>query len=116
MLYTLNGTLVVKRDEVQITDKFKKREFVVELDDKYPQLITLFLANDKCEWLDQVNAGDILEVKFALKGKRWEKEGQVKYFNSLEAIGIEVESVEETPAQPALVSEPQSDENNDLPF
>jgi hypothetical protein len=36
MNYTIEGKVVTVGDKVQITDKFAKREIVIESGDKYP--------------------------------------------------------------------------------
>tara|TARA_R110000824_G_scaffold399122_1_gene604085 strand:- start:1974 stop:2351 length:378 start_codon:yes stop_codon:yes gene_type:complete len=125
MLYNIKGVLLEKRDSVQITDKFKKQEFVLHTDDKYEQFITFFLANEKCEKISQVPEGSTLEVTFAIKGKKWEKEGQVKYFNSLEAINLEwvgspQQTIPQAEVQPQVQQErsvgAQGESNDDIPF
>ena len=51
------GVLKVKEETVQVSEKFKKREFVIELTDnpKYPQTIQFQLVQDNCPILDQFN-------------------------------------------------------------
>lgn len=95
---------------VQISDKFKKREFVVEIDrdGKYPQLVQFQLAQDKCGLIDGARRGSDVTVHFNLRGRQWTdpKSGEVKTFNTLDAWKIESEQA----------SENVDDEANDLPF
>jgi hypothetical protein len=121
MLYNITGVLIEKRDSVQITEKFKKQEFVLHTEDKYEQFITFFLANEKCDKISQVPEGSTLEVTFAIKGKKWEKEGQVKYFNSLEAITLEwvgapQQAIPQAEVQPQAQPAATQGESDDIPF
>lgn len=111
----LTGELVIKYDIQQISDKFKKREFVIKTEGTYPQFITLQLVNDKCGLIDPVSVGDDMTVQININGREYQKDGQTKYFNSIEAWKIEAKRVESTtyvPApQPDLpVSEEEKDE------
>ena len=86
------GILKVKQDTVQVSEKFKKREFVIELNDnpKYPQTIQVQLVQDTCSILDQFNLDSKLRVEFDLRGRKWTNpDGVDKYFNSLQAWKIE---------------------------
>lgn len=90
------GILKVKQDTVQVSEKFKKREFVIELDEgrrdnpKYPQFINFQLVQDSCPILDQFNLDDKIRVQFDLRGRKWtDPNGVDKYFNSLQAWKIE---------------------------
>ena len=72
----------------QITERFRKREFVVELDDnpRYPQHVLFQLTGDRCENLDGYQVGETVSVEFSLRGREWTSpQGEVRYFNSLDA-------------------------------
>ena len=48
--------------------------------------------------LDQFNVDDTIQVSFNLRGRKWEKDGQVSYFTNLEAWRVEkVQSANEEP-------------------
>jgi len=87
----ITGVLKVKFNEQIVSDKFKKREFVVtENSSQYPQYINFQLAQDKCSLIDNFNEGDTIKVSFNLRGREWTNpQGEVKYFNSLDAWRIE---------------------------
>ncbi len=87
----VTGILKVKSETQQVSEKFKKREFVLtENSSQYPQHISFQLTQDKCGLLDQYNVGDEMKVHFNLRGREWtDPQGKVKYFNSLEAWRIE---------------------------
>ena len=121
----ITGKLKVKGNVVQISDKFKKREFVLTDDSsQYPQYIQFELTQEKCSLLDSFHEGDEIKVLFNLRGREWtNKDGQVKYFNSLQAWKMEKiesnvsgntsDSFSEVPP-PAFPS--SSNEPDDLPF
>jgi hypothetical protein len=98
-----------------ISDKFRKREFVVtDGADQYPQYIPFTFVNDKCDLLDSIAEGQEVEVSFSLKGREWTspKDGQVKYFSTIEGFAISAQGSAPAPAPASATS--VSDE--DLPF
>ena len=117
-MFTLKGKLIVKGYEQQISEKFKKREFVVQDDSsQYPQVISFQLVQDKCSLLETYNEGDIISVNFNLRGREWvsPKDGTTKYFNSLEAWKLSGEN--DAPVQiPTAVTNTSDGEPDDLPF
>ncbi len=89
-MYKLTGTIKVLNDTVQVNDRFSKREFVVQTADMYPQTILFQSTQDKCALLDGVQVGEQVEVSFDLRGREWvSPQGDVRFFNSLEAWRIE---------------------------
>lgn len=90
-MFKLTGTIKVINDTQQVTEKFAKREFVVtESSSMYPQDIMFQATQDKCAILDGFQAQDQVEVSFNLRGREWTSpQGEVKYFNTLEAWRIE---------------------------
>src|SRR6185312_10985902 len=76
----------------QVSERFTKREFVVELADnpKYPQVVLFQLTGDRCSQLDDMKVGDQVRIEFSLRGREWRSpKGEVKYFNSLDVWKIE---------------------------
>jgi hypothetical protein len=113
--FKLNGLIKVVNPTIKVSDKFSKREFVVtDSSDTYPQDISLQLTQDKCSMLDGVNPGANVEVEFNLRGREWTSpQGEVKYFNTLEAWKVNVLSKGSTPTNS---SPSQSNEEDALPF
>lgn len=87
----ITGILKVKNAEQQISEKFKKREFVLtDNSSQYPQHISFQLTQDRCNLIDSFKVGDEIKVHFNLRGREWTSpQGEVKYFNTLEAWRIE---------------------------
>lgn len=99
MSFKISGTLKMKGDTVQVSDKFSKRDLVLtDASSMYPQDILFQLAQDKCSLLDGHSAGDKIEVSFNIRGREWTSpQGEVKYFNTLEAWRIEKLSAPSVP-------------------
>lgn len=79
-------------DAQQVTQRFRKREFVLELGDnpRYPQFVMFQLTGDRCENLDGFSAGEEVRVEFSLRGREWQSpQGETRYFNSLDVWTIE---------------------------
>jgi hypothetical protein len=76
----------------QVSERFTKREFVVEMTDnpKYPQTVLFQLTGDRCSQLDGLGVGDHVRIDFSLRGREWKSpSGEVKYFNSLDVWKVE---------------------------
>ena len=119
-MYTLKGELKVINDVQQISDSFKKREFVVlDASGQYPQTILFQTVQDRVDLLDNFNVGDNVEVTFFLRGREWTnpKDGVVRYFNSLDAWKIEaLGSSSEKPASADNAETFVQEGDDDLPF
>ena len=82
----LVGNLKIKKDAIQVSESFSKREFVLTVvDGAFSNDILIQLVKDKVTLINDINIGDMLEVETNLKGKEWNSpSGEVKYFNSIE--------------------------------
>ncbi len=89
--YEALGTLHVVMDTQQVKDTFKKREFVLEMQDgNYPQHIKFQVTQDRCALLDNFKVGQQVKVLFNLRGRPFQnREGQTVYFTNLEAWRVE---------------------------
>ena len=126
MSFELAGKLIEKFDVVQVSDTFRKREFVIEKTEnqggmEFTDHIKFQLTQDRCSLLDNLNLQDELRVSFNIRGRRWVKDTNVSYFTNLEAWKIEkiTESPEEPPPPPGFPADedaPPSKEFDDLPF
>ena len=135
-MFKITGTIKVIMDTIQISDTFKKREFVLtEASGMYPQDILFQLTQNNCALMDGYNVNDQIDVTFNLRGREWvNPQGEKKYFNSLDAWRIERSSSNApqamgdaanapqtaAPAQPTVTPETASftveKEDDDLPF
>jgi hypothetical protein len=135
MSFQLTGKLKKIDTTVQVSEKFSKRDFVITDDSsQYPQDVLFQSTQDKCTLLDKFNVGDVVQVSFNLRGREWTSpQGEVKYFNTLEAWRIEgsttstnapqpqASQTQATPVAQAPVAQTQntmvtSTDDDDLPF
>ena len=124
MSFDIQGKLYEVFEEQQVSEKFRKREFVLEIPDgSFTQYCKFQLTQDKCSLVDQYKAGDEVKVTFNLTGKPFTKNGQTMYFTNLQAWRIESAAASggfgapaNAPAQSAAPSFYSSDVDNDLPF
>jgi hypothetical protein len=89
----ITGKLIEKYDTQQVSERFKKREFVIETSEDingniYYNYAKFQLVQNKCEILDRHNVGDMIEINFNVKGNRWEKDGKTQYITNLDAWKI----------------------------
>lgn len=124
----VKGKILEISDTQQVSNTFKKREFVLEYveNPQYPEYLKFEMIQDKCAILDSYKVNDEVDVYFNLKGRKWtDPKGEVKYFNSLQAWKIEGagSSQQAPPAsdngmdqmeEPGWVTDGNSDD--DLPF
>lgn len=81
----VKGTIKVIQKTQVVSDKFKKREFVLTTEDKYPQDVLFQLSQDNCDLVDIFKAGDKVILAYNLRGREWTNpQGETKYFNTLE--------------------------------
>ncbi|MGW8315105.1 MAG: DUF3127 domain-containing protein [Bacteroidales bacterium] len=119
MNFEINGRLAEKFETQVISDRFQKREFVLEIKStgangfEFVDLIKFQTTQDKCALLDQFNIDEIVKVSFNLRGRKWEKDGQVSYFTNLEAWRIEKVQSEASGSAPESQDIP--DENAPFP-
>lgn len=72
-----------------MSEKFKKREFVIQTEGKFPQEIQVQVTQDRCDLLNNLKHGDIIDANINIRGRSWtSKEGVKKWFNSIEAWSI----------------------------
>ncbi len=87
----ISGILHAKSETHQISEKFKKRDFVLkDQSSQYPQFISFQLTQDKTNLIDQYAVGSEIKVHFNMRGREWHSpQGETKYFNTLECWRIE---------------------------
>ena len=113
----IKGKIKNISETVQISERFRKREFVVEYasNSDYPQPLQFEMVQDRCELLDPFEVDQDVEVFFDLRGREWTNpQGEVKYFNSLQAWKLVPEQNVANPPAPnndkRMTSAPPSEE------
>ena len=105
---------------------FKKRDVVVTTDEQYPQHILVQFVQDKCDLLNNYQAGDAVKIDINLRGREWTNpQGETVYFNTIQGWRIGKVQTEAAATQavpmPAAEAFPQAtslneEEPDDLPF
>ena len=91
-MYQITGKIHLIRAEQVVSEKFRKREFVLVTSGNYPQYLSFQMTQNNCAQLDSVATGDTVKVNFDVRGREWKAPtGEIKYFNSLEAWRLEKE-------------------------
>lgn len=118
-MLTYTGFLKVKNAEVKVSEKFRKREFVLtDNAQAYPQTILFQLTQDRCSLIENDKIGDELTVHFLLKGREWKNpQGEIKFFNSLDVFRVENKGSSSASQDSSFSSETLvPDPSDDLPF
>lgn len=103
----IQGKIHAIMDIQQVTDTFRKREFVVEYTDNpmYPQYILFQMVQDRVDLVNGYQVGDMVDVSFNLRGRQWNSpQGEIKYFNSLEAWRLS--PIQPQMQQPGMAQQP----------
>lgn len=127
MSMSVQGKLHKKFETKQISATFKKREFVIEYatNPMYPQYVSFQLIQDKVDFLDPFQEGQMITVDFDLRGREWTSpQGEIKYFNSLDAWRINAVqqsmpnegNIPPPPLPPEGAIDATKLEEDDLPF
>lgn len=115
MSFEITGKLIKIFPIESKTNSFQTREFVIETQENYPQLVKFQLTQDKCGIIDAYQIGQMINVSFDLRGREW----QEKYFTNLQAWKINaqeaapVNQVADTDPLESLGADAMED---DLPF
>jgi len=91
--FEVAGKIVEIYDTQQVSDTFKKREFVIETTEnsngrEFTEYIKFQMVQERALQLDNYAPGDAVKVSFNIRGRRYEKNGAVGYFSNLEAWRI----------------------------
>jgi single-strand DNA-binding protein len=125
MLYEAFGKLHAIFPEMQVTEKFRKREFVLEIEDgNYPQHVKFQFTQDKCSALNSFQQGEKVKLVFGLSGREaTSKDGNLVYYTNLSAWKLErIDEGGGNPAQsrrtaaPAAASSSAASDDDDIPF
>lgn len=111
MSLELTGKILEIYEAQQVSEKFRKREFVLELAEEingniYTNFAKLQLVQAKCDIINNYKRGDVVRVSFNVKGNSYvdKKDGLTKYITNLDAWRIEYAANAATqspaPAQP----------------
>ena len=131
MANTITGKALVvgKTLNVSREKEFLKRELVLDASrydeytgEKRENYVVITFQQKRCEELDGIGVGDLIEVSFVLNGRSYQKDGQTKYITDI--IGYKVEKKKgaapiQEPTAPVITPEPIQEPvkgNDELPF
>mgnify|MGYP001171532568 CR=1 FL=1 len=83
--YEMIGKIKLMFDPMTFASGFTKREFVLTLEDDYPQDIKFVCVKEKCSLLDRVVVGDRVKVDFRIRGNEFKE----RYYVDLQAFKID---------------------------
>lgn len=70
---------------------FEKRDLVIVTEEQYPQTIIIQFTQQRCDLLNNLQVGQNVKVYINIRGREWTNpQGEIKYFNTIEAWKIEV--------------------------
>lgn len=120
--FELTGTVKQIDEEKSFASGFRKREFVITTDEKYPQDIKLEAVKDGCDCLDAYEDGDPITVSFNLRGNEYNG----KHYVNLQAWKFDrttpeaKQNARERQALPKSMPPDESDiignDDDDIPF
>lgn len=88
MNYKVQCTVDTVFNNEKITETFTKRVLWVNTDEQYNNNVEFQFVNNNTSMLDNIKEGDRVEVTFAIGGRKNEKNGNTRVFNSITAFGI----------------------------
>ena len=125
MAFEITGKIIDISPVNQVSDKFKKREFIIEKKETggtavFIDYIKFQLIQDKCDLINESYLNEDVKIWFNLKGNKWERDGKINYFTNLDAWKIEksFQARDQNVSSHTTLEDipPENDELSDLPF
>ena len=96
------GIMLNRSDERRPTENFAIVDFYVDCSEydrfsgkRYENILRFQVSNSNIDRLDSIKRGDKVKVHFKPQGKKYEKDGEPKHFQSLNAWNIELVQLQE---------------------
>src|SRR5512138_3354097 len=94
MAFEITGKVIDIAPVNQVSEKFRKREFVIERKETggsavFIDYIKFQLVQDKCDLINESFMNEEIRVSFNIKGNKWERDGKVNYFTNLDAWKVD---------------------------
>lgn len=83
--YEMIGKIKLVFEPMSFASGFTKREFVLTMEDDYPQDVKFVCVKEKCSLLDHVAAGDRVKVAFRIRGNEYKE----RYYVDLQSFKID---------------------------
>ena len=113
----LKGVIAVIGQTVDVTEKFSKREFIIETDDQYNPFVKFELTQDRCGLIESYEVGTEITVHYDVKGSKalyTNKNGQKDCFVALQAWKLEGSAPKGASGKP--MTKVADLPKNDLPY
>ena len=107
---------LLKKLEPSEYGSFKKIEFVIETEDKYPQVVKMQSTQERVRLIEKLPVGTIADFHFNLRGREWtNRKGETVYFTNIEVWKID--NIEEEKKPVKVIEDKSVDfEGDELPF
>jgi hypothetical protein len=126
MAFEITGKVIDVSPVTQVSEKFRKREFVVEKKETgttavFVDYIKFQLLQEKCDIINESFMNENVKIWFNIKGNKWERDGKINYFTNLDAWKIEKASLQAPDNEHNSVPSfedlpPEVNDISDLPF
>lgn len=125
------GTMLNRSEEKRISDTFQTMEFYVDCSEydryngqRYENILKFQVTNSNIDRLDSIKKGDLVKVHFRPNGRTYEKDGEKRHFQMLNAWNVELmEKNQPKPAENPVSNvqntaqvDLEEEEDDDLPF
>jgi len=92
-VYTMKGRIYKVYPTEQKTEKFRKREFVIDHTNStgkgtYVEYVKLQTVQQRCDLLEDLEKGDSVIIKFSVTGRKYKGDKGEQFFTNLDAIEI----------------------------
>jgi hypothetical protein len=119
MIFELKGKVHYVSPTSQVSDKFKKRDLVLYVENEnkpeFSDFILFEAIQDGCDKLNNIQDGQDLVVKFFIGGREWTKDGKTRYFNTLKIADVIANTGNVTLPPPPPQQQPQTNAQFDQP-
>ena len=89
MSYIIDGVIdTVFNEEEFGTNGFKKRVLWLKTEEQYSNTLEIQFTQQNTDLLDGLKSGERVRVTFGIAGRKNEKDGKERVFNSLNGFGI----------------------------
>lgn len=113
----VKGSVEVILPTQEVSEKFTKRDIVINTGGDYPQLICVQFVQDQVDELDKFAEGDEVEIGVNIRGRKWiSPKGEEKYFNTLQGWRIDLIGKAEPEKKPRKSAKKKVEQDDDLPF
>ena len=97
MALEVYGVMMHREQERRISENFQTMDFFVDCSEfdrftgqKYENILKFQVSNSNIDRLDSIKDGDKVKITFRPKGRYYERDGEQRHFQTLEAWKVEL--------------------------